>query len=136
MTTTNTAWKNYLTRQNERDDAKQKMLLFGEIDYSEIINAAEDWLYYRDAMFQARVKNGFRKGDECWLPSYPDVDFYCTKMDAAYDKLSAICSLTHVSIDAAIKAAKVRTHHYEDDLSLYDICCDPDFCGKALLRLA
>lgn len=130
------AWKNYTNRQTARHDAMLNRRLFGEVNYTTIIDVAEDYLFYCDKLYTLRVKHGFRKNDNVWLPSYPDIARAYDQQNAAYEKLSTICELTHTNINAAIKAAKVRWHNYNRGLGLYDIICDVDYCGKALQQMA
>lgn len=130
------AWKNYYKRQAADSEAQLARALFGTVNYTMIIDVAEDWLFYSDQLYSLRVKHGFRKNDNCWLPSYPDIARAYDQQNAAYEKLSTICELTHTNINAAIKAAKVRWHNYNRGLGLYDIVCDVDYCGKALQQMA
>lgn len=107
------AWRRYSHRERSKQLHDQQLREIGKVDYTAIIDAAEEWLIARSIMFQARVKSGFRKNDNCWLPAHPDIEYYCSSMDTAYSKLHAICSITHVDMDAAIKTAKVRLHAAE-----------------------
>lgn len=130
------AWVAYWTRQKAAATADNERRSFGDVNYVMIIDIAEEWLYAKDSLYRARVEEGFGRYDNVWLPSHPTIARCCDDADAAYSKLHTVCQLTHVNIDAAIKAAKVRIRSAQVNRRLSDLNFDSKTCLDALMRLA
>lgn len=96
-----------------RQDAKKKTFT-PAIDYDAIVYAAEDVLSAQSWLYQQRVKNGYKKGDECpcWFDRNKNVADAANALWKYQDILSGICNATGVSYDAAMRAAHAINRWY------------------------
>ena len=108
--TTKAAWSRYYSRQAMKTPADKP-----QINFAEIISAAENVYWAKQNLFQQRVKNGYRAGEECWVTSKRNqnireaVDGY----EAERKALWTVCSATGVSMYAAVAAARAMLKWYE-----------------------
>ena len=108
-TTTRSAWDRYYTRQAAKRDA-----FTPSINYGAVIAAAEDYLSAMAGMYEQRVKNGYRAGEECWLNSKRNANILHAWdiMDDDRNTLYGICNVVGISSDAAIRAARAMLKWY------------------------
>lgn len=108
-TTTRSAWDRYYTRQ-----AAKRGAFAPSIDYSAVIAAAEDFLSAKAALYEQRVKNGYRAGEECYICSKRNSNVLRAWdiMDDDRNTLYGICNVTGISTDAAIRAARAMLKWY------------------------
>lgn len=107
--TTKAAWSRYYSRQAMKTPADKP-----QINFAEIISAAENVYWAKQNLFQQRVKNGYRAGEECWVTSKRNQNI--READEAYEAerkaLWTACSATGVSMNAAIAAARAMLKWY------------------------
>ena len=107
--TTEAAYHNYEARK-----AAKKKTFTPAIDYDAIVYAAEDVFSGQGWLYKQRVKNGYKKGDECpcWFDRNKNVADAASALLRYQDVLSGICRATGVSYDAAMRAARAINRWY------------------------
>lgn len=108
--TTKAAWSRYFSRQAAKRAADAP-----RINFAEIIAAAENVYWAKQNLFQQRVKNGYRAGEECWVASKrnQNVREAYEGYEAERKALWSACCATGVSMNAAIAAARAMLKWYE-----------------------
>ena len=126
-TTTRSAWDRYYTRQAAKDHT-----FAPSIDYSAVIAAAEDYILSMADMYEQRVKNGYRAGDECYVNSKRNANILQAwrNMDENRNVLWTLCNATGIPVDAAIRAARAMLNWYKK--SMMDHCPDAEKLLRAM----